>query len=125
MFCQSVLHEGEAEKTEYRVTPVRDVFFVVTHSRLKRILLFRECFAKYTYAVIIRTDVVFSVYPRVLKLIKKYSHSRCFLVVECLVHSTEAERFSVYLPINVRTNTSLGTAKNEIVFQMKHTGMLY
>lgn len=46
-----------------------------------------------------------------------------YFVIDCLVHSSESENFSVYLPINVRTNTSLTNAKNEIVFRMKHTGI--
>lgn len=48
---------------------------------------------------------------------------KCRFVIDCLVHSSESEDFSVYLPINVRTNTSLTDAKNEIVFRMRHTGI--
>ncbi|KAL4096525.1 hypothetical protein QTP88_021464 [Uroleucon formosanum] len=42
---------------------------------------------------------------------------------DCLIHSSESHNFSVYLPINVRSNTSLTNAKPEIVFRMKHTGV--
>ncbi|VVC27876.1 Immunoglobulin-like fold,Kringle,Kringle-like fold,Thrombospondin type-1 (TSP1) repeat,Kringle [Cinara cedri] len=45
-----------------------------------------------------------------------------FPAEECLVHSSESERFSVYMPVNVRTNTSLASAKNEIVFRMLRSG---
>lgn len=41
---------------------------------------------------------------------------------DCLVHSSESNNFSVYLPINVRTNKSLTLAKNEIVFRLRQTG---
>lgn len=39
--------------------------------------------------------------------------------IDCLVHSSESEKFSVYLPMNVRTNASLTNAKHEIVFRMR------
>ncbi|CAH1724324.1 unnamed protein product [Aphis gossypii] len=42
---------------------------------------------------------------------------------DCLIHSSESQNFSVFLPINVRSNRSLTNTNPEIIFRVKHTGV--